>query len=82
MGELSDPKSEKAVLEWPWKFYLPGTGRRGPREPELYDLASSPLEKSNVAAQHADVVKKLSADLAAWDATLPKTYVKAVDKAD
>jgi hypothetical protein len=33
-----------------------------------------------VAAQHPDIVKKLSATVEAWVATLPKGYIKTKDK--
>ena len=39
-------------------------------------------ESKNVAAQHADIVKKLSAKAEAWVATLPKEYLKTGDKQD
>ncbi len=77
--KLSNPRSEVAVLEWPWKLFTPGQ-KRG--VVALYDLSGDPAEKNNVAAQHPDVVKQLSAKIDRWNATLPKDYIKAVDKAD
>ncbi len=39
---------------------------------ELYDVAADPSEQKDVAAQHADVVKKMSADFDTWwQATRP-----------
>ena len=44
------------------------------------DFAFFPLaESKNVAAQHPDIVKRLSAKVEAWVATLTKEYVKADD---
>ena len=42
--------------------------------PELYDVVKDSGEHQNLAAQHPDIVKKLSAKLGAWQATLPKSY--------
>ena len=49
---------------------------------ELYNLKTDVAETTNVAAQHPDVVKKLSAKVDAWVATLPTEYVKTKDKQD
>lgn len=50
---------------------------RGNRE--LYDIATDPAESKNLAKQHPEIVKKLSAKVEAWVATLPKSYDKADD---
>lgn len=71
--------SDPAMREGQWKFH--GTHRRS-GEVALYDLAADPAERNNIAAQHPEVVKKLSAKLEAWVATLPKEYVKTADKED
>lgn len=42
---------------------------------ELFDLTADPGEKTNVAAQHADVVKRLDAAYDAWWASLPPYLV-------
>jgi arylsulfatase A-like enzyme len=39
---------------------------------ELYDIPEDPSELTNLAAQHPDVVKDLSAKVLNWQATLPK----------
>jgi N-acetylgalactosamine-6-sulfatase len=57
------------------------TRRRG-GEVELYDVRKDPSETTNVAAEHPEVVKTLSAKIQAWTATLPKEYVKTEDKGE
>ena len=51
-------------------------------ELELYNITADPAESKNVAAQHPDIVKMLSAKVEAWVATLPKEYIKTDDKLD
>jgi N-acetylgalactosamine-6-sulfatase len=60
-----------------WKFHL----NRKPRgEPELYDLSKDPSESHNVAAEHPDVVSRLTQSLNAWSSELPKSYEKLKGK--
>jgi arylsulfatase A-like enzyme len=66
-------KSPAGVRLGKWKMIYP-TGKRG--EIELYDLSVDPGERTNVAGQHPEVVKDLSATIQKWTATLPKDYVK------
>ena len=49
-------------------------------EIELYDLGQDPLEKTNVAASHPDVVSTLKEKLLAWDSTVEQQ--KATFKKD
>jgi hypothetical protein len=72
--KASAPRSTPVMRRGSWKLHLPYRG-----EPELYDLATDPGERSNVAAKHPDVVKKLTAALRKWDDGLPKSYEKASD---
>ncbi|OHB78113.1 MAG: hypothetical protein A2Z25_11580 [Planctomycetes bacterium RBG_16_55_9] len=44
---------------------------------ELYDIPNDPTELDNVAAQHSDVVRRLSAKLLHWQGTLPPGPVEA-----
>jgi arylsulfatase len=39
---------------------------------ELYDLKNDPLEKTNVAARHPDIVARLKKPLLEWDASVEK----------
>jgi N-acetylgalactosamine-6-sulfatase len=81
--KVSNVDSEKAVLVWPWKLFVAGDKGRGRRaENALYDLSTDSGEKRDIAAEHPDVVKDLSAKLSKWNATLPKDYLKAVNKDD
>ncbi len=69
-----------ALRAGPWKLVVPGKGQQGRKNPEegdttqgpppakniqLYNLDSDPHEDHNVAAQHADIVAKMQAELAA-----------------
>lgn len=71
----SNPKDTPCLRQGEWKLHLPP--RRG--EPELYNLRADPGEEKNVAALHPEMVKKMSADLKRWVATLPSSYDKADD---
>jgi hypothetical protein len=50
-----------------WKPLTDDAKRR-----ELYRIADDRAEQNNVANEHPDIVKKLSAQLDAWKASLPK----------
>jgi arylsulfatase A-like enzyme len=56
-----------AVREGQWKLLCEYDGSR----PELYDLDTDPGESRNVAADHADVVQRLTTSLVAWHTSLP-----------
>jgi arylsulfatase A-like enzyme len=76
-----------ALRDGPWKYFVPvpqkgkrkleeGDTTQGPPPPpgpQLYNLEDDPHEDHNVAAQHPDLVKKMSAELARirGSATLP-----------
>jgi len=51
-------------------FKLIHNPRRHPPKPEyeLFDYRNDPLDQKNVAAQHPDVVERLSRELQAWQA--------------
>ncbi len=69
--------SDACIREGRWKLIRPT--RKNGAEVALYDIGSDPGEKHNLVSQHPDVVKNLSARLAAWVANLPKTYIKTDD---
>jgi N-acetylgalactosamine-6-sulfatase len=75
--KTSNPRSEVALLDGSWKLIWPGA-KRG--ETELYDLANDVGETKNLAASKPDLIKTLVAKASAWNATLPKDYVKSNDK--
>lgn len=62
-----------------WKLH--GSHRRN-GEVTLYDLATDPGEKTNQADKQPEVLKRLTDQLAAWTASLPKTYEHGDDKGD
>lgn len=72
--------SESFVREGQWKLRHPT--RKNGGDLELYNLVADPAESENVASQHPDIVKKLSAKVEAWVASLPKEYLKTDDKLD
>lgn len=76
MWKTSSPKSNPSIRFENWKLHA---SDRKKVESELYDLATDPAESINLAAQHPDIVKKLSVMLETWTATLPKDYDKTND---
>ena len=80
LSKTSSPVSESFIREGQWKLRHPT--RKNGGELELYDLTVDPAESQNVAAQHPDIVRKLTAKVEAWVATLPKEYLKTKDKQD
>lgn len=80
LWKTSSPGSESLIREGQWKLRHPT--RKNGGELELYDINADPAESKNLAAQHPDIVKRLSAKVEAWVATLPKEYLKTSDKQD
>ena len=80
LWKTSSPGSESFIREGQWKLRHPT--RKNGGELELYDLNADPAESKNLAAQHPDIVKRLSAKVEAWVATLPKEYLKTKDQQD
>jgi uncharacterized sulfatase len=56
-------RSQAAVLAWPWKLVLLGKNNR-----YLFDHRQADPEKTNLAAQHPDIVRELEAKLRAFAA--------------
>jgi hypothetical protein len=54
-----------------WWGFITGTPQRY-ADLELYDLKNDPLEQTNVAAGHPDVVGRLRQELEKWDASMEK----------
>jgi uncharacterized sulfatase len=67
-----DPNNPAASLRWrwtidgKWKLIVPDPHNRPKDTVELYDLVADPFEEHNLAASHADVVKKMRAALDEW----------------
>ena len=72
--------SESFIRDGQWKLRHPT--RKNGGDLELYDIAADPAETNNLAKQHPDIVRKLSAQVEAWVANLPKEYIKTSDKQD
>ena len=80
LWKTSAPGSDSYIREGRWKLAHPTRKNGGPLE--LFDLVSDPAESRNVAAQQPEIVKRLSAKVEAWVASLPKQYLKTDDKLD
>lgn len=70
--EYQPPKL--AVRDGPWKLFVNHDGSRA----ELYNIPQDIAERNNVAANHPDVVRELTAKVLAWAKSLPPS--KARDK--
>jgi N-acetylgalactosamine-6-sulfatase len=79
LWKTSAPQSAGAIRDGQWKLHHPNS-KRG--ELELFDVVADPGEQHNLVKDHPDIVKRLSAKLEAWQATLPKTYDKGDAKDD
>ncbi len=77
LWKTSAPGSDAAIREGPWKLIRPM--RKNGAELALYDIVNDPGENHNLVSRHPDTVKMLSAKVAGWVATLPKTYIKTDD---
>ncbi|MBM3892363.1 MAG: Cerebroside-sulfatase, partial [Verrucomicrobia bacterium] len=77
MWKTSAPQTPGTIREGQWKLHYPNSKRT---ELELYDVVADPGEQHNLVKDHPDIVKRLSAKLEAWQATLPKVYDKGEAK--
>ena len=80
LWKTSSPGSEAYIRESQWKLRYPT--RKNGGDLELYDILADPAEAKDLVQQHPDIVKRLSAKVEAWVASLPKDYVKSKDKED
>ena len=78
LWKTSSANSDAGIRQGQWKLIHPT--RKNGAELALYDIINDPSEKQNLVSKHPDIVKKLSAQVQAWVATLPKDYVKTDDK--
>ena len=72
---VTDSQREETLMKWrqaavmtqEWRLVSPGPG--GAAEPgklELYDMRTDPGQRTDVAAQHPEVVQRLKADYERW----------------
>lgn len=79
LWKTNTERSDPTLLVDNWKLH--GSRRRN-GDVTLYDLATDPGEKVNLAEKQPEVLKRLTEQLDAWTATLPKTYEHGDDKGD
>jgi N-acetylgalactosamine-6-sulfatase len=70
-GHVLDQSPMLAVRSGKWKLLMNPDRSRV----ELYDVPADPSEMTNLAQAQPAIVKKLSAELLAWQQTLPKGHV-------
>jgi arylsulfatase A-like enzyme len=84
---ITQPNSPAALLDWPYKLHTDANdGYRGKKDPKapslpavlLYDVSQDPKETTDLAAQQPERVAKMTAELAAWKASV----LKSLDGAD
>jgi arylsulfatase A-like enzyme len=66
-GVTAVPLPDLAVRQDNWKLLCDFDGSK----PELYNLADDAEERFNLAAEHADVVARLTKDVLSWNQTMP-----------
>lgn len=78
IADIEDPEASllyRWVIEGPWKLLLTYDGEvnryqsthpRSERRPQLYHLENDPHEKKNLAAEHPELVRRLSEAIAQW----------------
>jgi len=72
-GDMVHKSPMLAIRDGDWKLLMNPDGKRV----ELYEIPKDPTELDNVAVQHPDVVRRLSAKLLHWHGTLPASPVEA-----
>jgi arylsulfatase A-like enzyme len=71
VAQTSDFGGEAAWTDMRYKLHLGGRG--GKTEAELYDLSIDPGEENDIAAQHPDLVKKMTAELHEWQRSVERS---------
>jgi len=64
---LANAQPDLAVRDGDWKLLCDYDGAK----PQLYDLSQDRQERTNLADQHPDIVKRLTATLVAWHQSMP-----------
>lgn len=78
MLEDSERDRRGAVMEWPWKL-LRSAKARAPWTFELYNVATDPEEKTNVANNNPEIVQRLSSRLDEMKKDAPPAFWKQGD---
>ncbi|MBN2314495.1 MAG: sulfatase-like hydrolase/transferase, partial [Sedimentisphaerales bacterium] len=71
-GDMVNQSPMLAIRDGNWKLLMNPDRKRI----ELYDILKDPTELDNVAVQHPDVVRRLSATLLHWQGTLPVSPIE------
>lgn len=77
LWKVNNVRSEMVIRDGVWKLFDPN---RKKGAVELYNIATDPAEKHNLAATQPEIVKRLQSKIDTWNATLPKEYSKVEDK--
>ena len=72
-GRPKQPAGELAIRDGDWKLLVAGDGSHA----ELYDVIQDPNEKQNLAENHPDIVKRLTAAVSAWDRGIERSVAAA-----
>ncbi len=70
---VSSPRAAPVMRDGKWKLHFKDLNGK---KVELYNLSKDPAESNNLAMQENEIVQKMSAQLKAWLAELPKDYEK------
>lgn len=70
MAYGAGPLPDLAVRDGDWKLLCEYDGTK----PELYHLAKDPSEATNLAAQHPDLVARLTKTVLTWNETMPQDH--------
>jgi arylsulfatase A-like enzyme len=76
LGNQTYLAPELAVRDGQWKLFM----YPDRTEAELYDMSSDSTETVNIAANHPEVVSRLSDELSQWESTLPAVKHKRQNK--
>jgi uncharacterized sulfatase len=76
-GPPKNPMPDLAVRDGDWKLLVKRDGSRA----ELFDVIKDPNESKNLASEHPDVTKRLTAAVTAWDKAIDPKPVTWTPKA-
>jgi uncharacterized sulfatase len=76
-GPPKNPMPDLAIRDGDWKLLVKRDGSRA----ELFDIIKDPNESKNLASEHPDVTKRLTAAVTAWDKAIDPKPVTWTPKA-